>query len=252
MPSSSILDKSLGLLDRLSAADRPLTLGEITDMCELPKSSVHRLLVLLRDNHTLSYDAERQTYQAGSRIMRWSVQTMRANNLPNLAAPHMRRLCRQSRMRVALSVLDGETVLYLHTIEVGEPFRLAPKVGQTSPLHASAAGKLFLAAMPQTRRAKLLNRIKFEQCTEFTKTNAIELETEIGEVDATGFAVSAREEFRQTSGLAVPITNDSGKTIAGLSIWNVGDVGLLEKLKSQVVLAKKAASEISKSLGYLG
>ncbi|MDO6481429.1 IclR family transcriptional regulator [Shimia thalassica] len=250
MPSSSILTKAMGLLDLVAASPTPLTLGEVTDKCGLPKSSTHRLLVLLRDAHALTYDADLQTYSPGSRLMRWGVQTQQKSNLVALASPLMKALCRETGMRVALSIMDEDAALFIHTVETGAPFRLAPRVGQHSPLHASAAGKLFLAGMSDQTLAELFTRYEFEQCTEFTIANTEELMGEIKQARQLGFAVSAREELRQTCGLAAPITNENNTTIAALSIWNVGGEDLLDDLKSRIAPLRETASKIRVSLGH--
>ncbi len=249
MPTSSILTKAMGIIDLITAAPAPLTLAEVSDRSGLPKSSAHRLLVLLREAGALSYDAELQTYVPGPRLMRWGVQTMQSNNLAALAAPHMKALCRETGMRVALSIMDDDAVLFLHTIETGAPFRLAPKVGQHSPLHASAAGKLFLASRAKDDLSAFLVSYEFEQCTEFTITDAEVLSAEIGKVQKQGFAVSAREEFRQTSGFAMPIKDVNGKTIAALSIWNVGGIDLVDSLVSHLETVSDAVTAIQTGFG---
>lgn len=250
MPSSSILTKSLRILDLIASEQTSLTLAEIAEKCDLPKTSTHRLLVLLRESGTLAHDPERQTYRTGARMMRWSVQVARTSNISALATPHMKDLCRSSGMRVALSVLDDVSALYVQTIETSEPFRLAPKIGECSPLHASAAGKLFLALMSKQNRKVLLDKYDFEQCTEFTITSSEKLCDEIEKIKAYGFAISSQEEFRQTSGLAVPITSEEGNCIAAISIWNVGGSDLVSTLKSHLKKVQEAADAISISLGY--
>ena len=251
MPNSTILTKALGLLDLVAASPVPLTLGDIVDQSELPKSSVHRLLVLLREAAVLAYDPEQQTYGPGSRLMRWGVQTLQTDRLASLSAVHMKALCRETGLRVALSVLDQNAVLYVRTCETGAPFRLAPKVGQTSPLHACAAGKLFLAGLTEAKLAETLAEYEFEQCTEFTITDAPTMTQALQSVRQNGFAVSAREEFRQICGLAVPVRGANGAVLAALSIWDVGDLELLESLKSHIATLESTASAIQLSYGQM-
>jgi DNA-binding IclR family transcriptional regulator len=251
MPPSSILTKTMGLLDLVASSPTPLTLGEVSDKSGLPKSSTHRLLVLLRDAHALTYDEELQSYSPGSRLMRWGLQTQQKSNLVALASPHMKALCRETGMRIALSVLDEGAVLFVHTVETGAPFRLAPRIGQHSPLHASAAGKLFLADMNDETLTELFKSYEFEQCTEFTITHAQALMDEINGARRLGFAVSSREELRQTCGLAIPIVNSSNTTIAALSIWNVGSEDLMKDLRSRIEALKETVSKIQISLGQV-
>lgn len=61
---------------------------------------------------------------------------------------------------------------------------------------------------------------------------------------------SAREELRQTRGLAVPIVNANGTAIVTLSLWNVGDCDLLDVLKSHHGELMNSAMGIQTSLDF--
>ncbi|WP_424932948.1 helix-turn-helix domain-containing protein [Amaricoccus macauensis] len=139
MPESSILTKAMALMDLVTEAETPLNLAEITYTCGWPRSSVHRLLVLLRDADVLSCDPEWQTYDPGSRLMRWEVRTQTRHHIARIAAPHMKTLCRATKLRVALSVLDARSVLFIHTEEVGLPFRLADRTSEARRLCRQSA-----------------------------------------------------------------------------------------------------------------
>ena len=110
---------------------------------------------------------------------------------------------------------------------------------------------MFLAGMGASELSALLANYKFEQCTEFTITNADLLSAEIGKVLKLGFAGSAREEFRQTSGLAAPIRDANSKTIAALSIWNVGGSDLVDTLSLHLEAVRGAAASIQTSFGQI-
>lgn len=254
MAESSILTKAMALMDRITEARSPLTLPEITEITGWPRSSVHRLLVLLRDADALSYDPERQTYSPGSRLMRWGVRTQTRDNIAMRAAPHMRTLCRDTNMRVALSVRDGQSVLFVHTEELGAPFRLAPRLGEHSPLHVTAGGKLFLSEMFDAARKDLLADYELELCTEFTITDADRLAAHLEQVRRDGYATSLREEFRQICGIAVPIRDDRSRLLAALSLWTVSDEGGddLAMLQALLPQATQAASAIQTDIGHKG
>ena len=249
MPPSSILTKAMALLDLIAASRTAMTLTEIAEASGLPKSSAHRLLVHLREADALAFDSLRQTYRPGSRLLRWGAQTQTNSNLVAAATPHMKALCAKTGLRVALSVLDGAAVLFLHTVETGAPFRLAPRVGEHSPLHASAAGKIFLAGMDAKDQNKLLSKCDFEQCTEFTITDADDLREEIKRVADQGYAISAREEHRQTCGLALAVEGSNKAPLAALSLWDLGGPELLERLEAHITVVRETTFQIRKSIG---
>ncbi|NNF80103.1 MAG: IclR family transcriptional regulator, partial [Rhizobiales bacterium] len=220
MATSSIVSKTALVLDIVCARSEPLSFTQIARATGLQKSATHRILSILREERLVGYDASNQTYFAGNRLTGWAAGVFRTNDLPALCESTMEHLCAQSGAHVALSILDGTSVLYLKTVEAGEPYRLAARVGERSPLHATAAGKVLLAYQTPSKQAGLLEALPLERYTEFTITSPDALKADLDEIKARKYALCDREEFLQVAGISAPVFSSQGSPVGAISIWN--------------------------------
>jgi len=241
--SSSIVTKLARVLDVATASPAPLAFTQIVELAELPKSSTHRLLAILVGERLLEHDAASRTYQPGPRLLGWAVGTLNANDLPRLATPAMEALHAASGAHVCLSILDAQGVLYLKTIDAGEPDRMTPRVGEHSPVHASAAGKVMLAHVGERRRQAWLAQALLERFTEHTITARPAFEAELAGIGQAGFATCDREEFLRVVGIAAPVLGHDEATVAAISIWNTVDrAGLADLMRHRKELVAAARS----------
>lgn len=249
--SSSIVTKLARVLDVVTSSAVPLGFTQIVALAELPKSSTHRLLSILVGEGLLEHDEAGRTYQPGPRLVGWAVGALNANDLPRLAAPAMERLHAASGAHVCLSILDAKGVLYIKTIDAGEPDRMTPRVGEHSPVHAAAAGKAMLAHVGEMRRKAWLADASLERFTERTITDRRVFEAELRRVRDAGFATCDREEFLRVVGIAAPVIGHGEATVAAISLWTTVDrAGLPDLLKHRAALVA-AARGLSERLGGL-
>lgn len=218
--SSSIVTRSALILDVLSAAPGPLGFSEIVARARLPKSSVHRLLAILLGEDLIGFDARQATYDVGPRLLGWAARAFRRGGLADLAEAPMQELVTRTGFNVALSVLDANSVLYLRAIDAGPAFRLAPRVGEFSPAHASASGKVLLAHLRPPVRTATLASLPLDKLTETTIVDAEALALELAGVCEQGYAICDREEFLQVIGVAAPIFDINQDVVGALSLWS--------------------------------
>ena len=246
---SSIVTKCALVMDVLAEARSALAFSEIVERTGFVKSTCHRILAVLAREHLVEYDKPTRTYRTGARFHTWSRLAWRRIDLQDVASKTMTNLSEKYGLNVALSVRDDDTILYLRTVD-HVPLRYASSTGDYAPLHCTAAGKVFLAYMSETRRKDLINRMTFERLTERTVTNPSEILNGLPSIIVNGYCLVAGEEFLQVSGMAAPIRNENGEVMACLSIWmtNAGEDG--EALEQHSGVLKTAANSISKSLGW--
>ena len=232
MTTSSIVSKSSRVLDAICASGAPLSFTQIARHTGLPKSSAHRILSILMAERLIACDRDRQTYQPGARLIGWAVSAFRANDLPGLSAAEMEGLNEKTGAHVALSILEGSSVLYLKTVDSIEPYRLAPRVGERSAIHACAAGKAMLAHVRPKRREAIVSHLKLERYTEHTIVSRKALVEDLRRIRDVGFAMCDREEFLQVAGISAPVFGHHGEVVAAISLWNIVEHQGIEELLS--------------------
>jgi DNA-binding IclR family transcriptional regulator len=73
---TSALQKGFSLLEHLIEADRALTLAELVAQMDMPKATVHRLLVNLEAAQLLKRDLTGKRYVPGDRLTRFSLRAV--------------------------------------------------------------------------------------------------------------------------------------------------------------------------------
>ena len=121
-------------------------------------------------------------------------------------------------------------------------------VGWKTEPHATADGKVLLA-FTENSPEDLSLKTPLEVFTRQTITNVEDLRSELGRVRVEGWASTLGELEDGFNGVAVPVSDALGRCLASLSVS--GPVYRMPpaRLPEIAVLCKKAAGEISASLG---
>lgn len=245
---SSIVTKCARVMDILTHAKRPLVFSEIVAATGFVKSSSHRILAVLQSEQLVAYDKGKRTYEPGPRFREWARAGFHRGDLQQVAAEAMEDLSEATGMNAALSVLDGDSLLYLRTADQVS-VRFAARAGDHAPLHCTAAGKVFLAHMSKSRLDAFLATSPLEKFTEFTRIDPESLQAEFPAVLENGYATAIKEEFLQVMGMAAPIWDERKKVAACLSLWTLtADTDPVAMLGKAGRL-KKAAAAITGQIG---
>ncbi len=245
---SSIVVKCAKIMDALTHAKRPMGFSDIVAQTGLVKSSCHRILAVLQSERLVEYEKNGRTYKPGPRFQEWARAGFRHPDLQQVVAEPVDRLSEATGFNIALSVLDGDTILYLRTSNYVS-VRYAARTGDHAPLHCTAAGKVFLAFMSEKQRNLVLEPAGLEKFTEYTRTNLSELEADLDVVRKQGYAIVVKEEFLQVMGMSAPIWNEQGKVAACLSAWTLTAEYTPEELLANLDLLKQTAAEICNRIG---
>ena len=132
-------------LETIAASHRSLSLSELAELLDAPKSSLHSILHTLAARGYLEIDAERN-YRLGVRTMEIGSAYLSQITPLNVAHPELVKLSHELHMTAHFAVLDGSEVLYLAKEDAPAiGIRLASSVGTRLPAHLTAVGKAILA-----------------------------------------------------------------------------------------------------------
>jgi DNA-binding IclR family transcriptional regulator len=246
---SSIVAKCAQVIDILSNARRPLGFKEITETSGMVKSSAHRILSVLLSEDLVEYDEAKKVYRVGPRLNAWGRAIWRRLDMEMDPAAELEGLCERTNMNAALSILDGDSILYLRTLN-SVPFRFASHPGDRAPLHCTAAGKVFLANMTAHRRKRVVASLRFDHMTEYTIRDAAQLQHELDITFERGYGLAVQEEHFPVLGMAAPIRDIQGEVTACLSLWTLIDQSSAEKVASLAPELIATTERISRQSGY--
>ena len=244
------LARALRLLEALASADRELSLTELAEMLEWPKSTAHGILATLRDYRFVDQSPINGRYRLGVRLFEFGQKAARNWGIREIALPVMQKLNAQCGEMVQLATEDAGEVFYLEKIDSTHIIRIVSEIGIRLPMHCSGLGKVLLAYRPYTEARSILMRNGMRRMTNNTITDPVQMESELSQIRKQGFGLDNQEIMEGLRCIAAPIWDKNGDVRYAISIS-----GLAERLtgnyfdfvKSALI---EAAAEISKNMGY--
>lgn len=194
------VDRVCDLLDTLRTAPTPLTLTEIADRIDLPKSSTLRYLSALEARRYVLRTGD--TYQLGPAFQPLHDEYLA--RVREVALPHLVRLRDHFGETINLGALAGEEVLHVEVVESNQSVRLAASRGDRAPLHATAMGKVLAAGLDHAHLEALLKRHR-ERVTEHTLVDAADLREDLARVAERGYGYDDCENQPDGRCVAIPL-----------------------------------------------
>ena len=182
--------RTLDIIEYVVAHNRPLVAQEIATALGIPVSSLSYLLSTLVERQYLKRDGRR--YSAGPGLAR--LQTKGSGfSLADRAAPLVRTLRVQLDETTSFFVRHDFQIEAIVTESSEQALRYSVPQGRRLPMHALAAGKVMLAALPADELERYFaeeERIRF---TPSTVTDEARLRRELEEAAKTGYAMTDEE-----------------------------------------------------------
>jgi IclR family KDG regulon transcriptional repressor len=221
--------RALDILDRLTLDGGSATLVEISTAVGLKMPTTHRLLKALMLRGMVVDDGNRH-YSLGPGIMHLASAIMnRANDLTTIGTPVLERIRAVTGETVSLHTIVGAERVCVAELVSPEPIRMESGVGHAYPLYAGAAGKA-LIAWDAERIARL--PAELPGVGPATIGSLAELERELAEIRAQGYATSMSEVVAGAGSLAVPLFGNANTVVAAINVtgpdtrWNADKIAL--------------------------
>lgn len=245
-----ILRKGFAVMEHLADNPAGLTMQEIVNDLDLPKTTAFRLLSSMVDSGYLSLGENNLRYSLTRRLLRLGLAALGQSNLVEHALVPMRKLRDSVRESVMLGVFIDNRVVLLEQALGSHNFTFMLKPGSDFCLHASAPGKLFLALMPDGERQDAMESVDFKKFNKNTISNAEQLERELATIRERGYALDLEEELEGVHCIAAPVYNSYGHITA--VVWTSGPSGRFDRPTMEIAIGQvqAAGEQISYNLGY--
>ena len=243
------VDRAITVLEILSR-EGSAGVSEIAAEMGIHKSTASRLLGALVAREIVQQNRERGKYHLGFGILRLAASIPGRLSLVQEAGPVLQDLAAEFKETVNLAVLRSNYAVNVDQAMGPATIATQDWVGSLTPLHATASGKVLLAALPTEERQRILKETGLPAFTGKTVGSRPRLEEELLEVARSGVAFTDEEYEIGLRAVAVPVCDHSGKVLASVSISGPAfrfkpteQPGLIEGLK-------QAGLEISRRMGY--
>jgi DNA-binding IclR family transcriptional regulator len=129
---------------------------DIARITGLPKPTVSRMTYTLTQLGYLSYSNQLEKYQLDSGVLALGYAYVSNLRVRQLAKPYMDEFARRTNTTVGLTCRDRLSMIYVENCRPAEVTTLRMDAGVRLPLATTAAGRAYLAAMPEAEREHIM------------------------------------------------------------------------------------------------
>ncbi len=167
--------------------------SEVAEALGIAPSTAHRLLAMLQYHGLVRQDPLTKAYAAGQALLDLGLAAAQGLDVRSLARPELERLSRELEETVHLVVLEGRSAFTIDSVESTQALRIGAPAGMAEPCHCTASGKALLAELPAFELHTLLGGTRLETPTPRAIGRLADLERELEQVRARGYATSFEE-----------------------------------------------------------
>lgn len=196
---SKIVNRTLDFFEAFAQAKRPLVLSELMKVLGIPVSSCHDVLRALEERGYLYEVRPRGGYYPTSRL--FDLAKVLVDNDPFLARvqPALEQLRDQSQESVFLMKARQGVLTYVAVLDADSPLRLTVHVGESvRALHATSAGKAYLASLEAGELDTLLAGATLKALTPATITSKAALKKDLAQGEQRGWFLNREESVEDS------------------------------------------------------
>lgn len=208
--------RGLAVIEAMGQSANPQTLAELAVAVALPRTAVRRFLSTLIELGFVATDGRR--YWPTPRVLRLGLSYLSSLPYWRDAQVALEELCARAHQSCALSVLDGEEIVYVLRQHAKRILPMSPSLGSRLPAHAVSMGRVLLAGLDDAALDAYLETATLRPLTSTTVVDADQLRERIVKVRAQGWAWIDREFDDSICGLAVPVRDADGAVVAAVNV----------------------------------
>jgi IclR family pca regulon transcriptional regulator len=245
------LGRGLALLDCFIDQPGPLSLIELSRRVGLGMPTSLRLIRTLEEAGYVRQDPATKRYRLSWKMLQLQDVTQSILDYADVARPYLEDLASALGEATGMAVLDGTDIRL--AIRVSSARIVAANIppGSLFPPHATAMGKVLLAALDPVVVRELAVQRPFERFTPTTVTSVEELLAHLRDVAAQGYAVSNEEWEPGLRSLAAPVFTRDGLVVAAVCVTVVRPGVSTHAMERDLLPGLLQTAEcISSELGY--
>lgn len=242
--------RTVEILKLVSKNPDGITLDEICDKLQLPKTSGYDIVTTLAEMGMVNVArGQKQRYTIGLTAYRIGINYTNNLDFIGIIEPELKAFAREVGKTVFFGVRSDHEVVYICKAEPENPIITTATVGTKNPMYCTSLGKAILAFSDEETKQQVMNRIKYRKKTEQTILSREALEQELKKVQAKGYALDAREVEDHMECAGAPVFGPDGSVLGAISVSSLYKP--TEDYEALGMLVREKAAQVSKILGYL-
>ena len=238
--------RCIDILTLISQSKNGLTLAEIQNFLELPKSSAFDLVqTLLATNMIMPSNQDEKKYVIG--LNSFLIGSSYESDLITIAKKHLKSLAEDLGKTVFLGIEKNGEVVYLDKAEPKSAIFTIATLGSTNPIHCTSLGKAIASQYSQEEVERILDERGMKTFTPYTITEKKAFLEDLEGVRVRGYSVDDRELEEQMLCIGSPVFDSKNKVIAAISASGIFTGHDLVPEQGKKI--RETALEISRALG---
>jgi len=246
-------DTGVGAVSRMFAVLRSLgdcpeegeRVTQLAQQVGLSQPTTHRLLRSLMDEGMVEQDQRSKRYRLSIEFFALAAKAGKTGNLREIVRPSMLRLSASLGDSLFLLARSGFDAICLDRSEGPYPIRtFTGDIGGRVALGVGQGSLAILAYLPEEERDTVIS-YNLPRLKDFHLYDEVFLRSEVENVRRLGYAARNTGALPGMAGLAVPIFDREGRSVAALSVATISDRLGPDRLPTVVELLKREAAVIS-------
>ncbi|HEX8594491.1 MAG TPA: IclR family transcriptional regulator [Pseudomonas sp.] len=218
---------------------------QLAQQVGLSQPTTHRLLRSLMDEGMVEQDERSKRYRLSIEFFALAAKAGNTGNLRDLVRPSLLRLSASLGDSLFLLARSGFDAICLDRSEGPYPIRtFTGDIGGRVALGVGQGSLAILAYLPEEERDTVI-RYNLPRLKDFHLYDEVFLRSEVENVRRLGYAARNTGALPGMAGLAVPIFDREGRSVAALSVATISDRLGPDRLMTVVELLKREAALIS-------
>ena len=237
----------LQILLAIASEKEELTLSEISEKTNIPKSTISPILSTMVNLKFLSRK-DNMKYKIGINTFIAGESYLESTSLLEMIKNNMAEIVKECNEICQLGIIQDNNVFYIAKKDPTQSIQLMSYVGKFLPLYSTALGKVLIYKKSKEEIKNLIGTT-LTPLTEYTITDIDTFLAEIDKVKSRGYSYDIQETSLDARCVAVPIEKDD-KVIAAISVSVPTFRSSDEKLNSILEILLKYKNKIEESFGY--
>lgn len=211
------LARGISVLSALGAGGPAgMTLSEAAAATGLPRATARRALLTSARQGYVSTDGNR--FRVLPRILELGYARLSQLSLGELAQPHLAEVVAAVHESASMAVLDGDDIRYVARAAAGRIMSVDIMIGTRFPAYATSMGRVLLADLPESERARQLGQTELKALTSRTVTEPAALARLLETAAREGCALVDQELEEGLRSIAVPVRDPAGRAVAAINV----------------------------------
>ncbi|MCZ2805500.1 helix-turn-helix domain-containing protein [Modestobacter sp. VKM Ac-2983] len=198
-------------------ADHPvMSLSDVAAAAGLARPTARRLLLTLEElGFVRSADG---AFRLTPKVLTLGMAYVGALGLWEIARPHLEALVARTGESSSMAQLDGSDIVYVARVAVPKLITLRVEIGTRFPAVQTSQGKVLLAALSPAELDATLAQPSRAGLPAYIGRSADQLQAELTEVRARGWALADEELAPGVRSVAVPVRDGTGAVRAAMNV----------------------------------